>query len=142
MMSYQITSKNIKTSKKYRICRKTVSFKLNPVPCSVENPELWVKSVMKKIFNHIMHNTDCNDKLGFTFSSGLFSKGDAYIPFKQAKDIRFCEIWELLGRIYQSNSEGFHTETFSVTVTQAQCLGNGKADTVADTNATDNCDNN
>lgn len=118
-MSFKIISESEKTSKKYKLARKSVTFKLNPVPAGINDPELWLKCGLRDILKHILKNTSSSDKLGFTFSLGSLSKRDVHLPLRKASDIHLEDIWSLLGKIYQSNAEGFHSDLFTLTITQA-----------------------
>lgn len=117
-MAFQIVSESFKTNKKYRLGRRTVCFKINDIPAEIEDPEAWIKDGMRSIVEFIVQDINPDDKVGFTFGSDCFSKGDAHLSFRKASSITFQDIWELLGKIYQSNSEGFHSENFRMTMTQ------------------------
>lgn len=119
-MAFQIVSQCSKTSKKYKVSRKSITFKLNDIPDTVQDPEVYIKSGIHNILKHILRDTATNDKIGFTFSSGLFSKGDVHLSLRKAADIRFDNVWELLSKLYQSNAEGFSSDTFTLTATIAR----------------------
>lgn len=115
-MSFEILSDFSKTNAKYRLSRRCISFKLTDIPADVTDTEEWVKSGIRLILSNISTDVDSDDKIGFTFSSANFHK-DAYLSFREARKVTFDDVWGLLGRIYQSNSEGFQTDVFRLSVT-------------------------
>lgn len=119
-MAFEIVREFTKFNQKYRISRQSVCFKLAKLPSDVTSPELWVRNGIKDIVEHITQNVDPDDRIGFTLSSNLFGKGDAHIPFRKSKNVTFDDVWELLGQLYQSNSEGFHSDNFFMTATVAK----------------------
>ena len=125
-MSFQILSEFNKTSRKYNISRKGITFKLKDIPANVNDPEKWVKQGIRDILKYILQNTASSDKIGLAFSSGLFSRGDVYMSFKKAADVCFDDVWELLGKIYQSNADSFSSDTFTLSATIAKGIGDSK----------------
>lgn len=126
-MAFEIVNEHTKTNWKYKLCRRSVCFKLKDIPDHVDDPETWVKKGIQDIVTHIVQDVDSDDKVGFSFGSECFSKGDAHLSFRKASAITFENVWSLLGKIYQSNSEGFNSDTFRMTMTQARSYrGTGK----------------
>lgn len=119
-MTFQILEDSMKSNKKFKIDRRSVCFKLNDIPDDVDDPEKWVKNRIEDIVAHIVENVDPEDKVGFAFGSEKFDRGIAYLPFHKAKHVKFEDIWDLLGKIYQSKSDGFHCNTFRMTMTQVK----------------------
>lgn len=119
-MTFQIVNEISKTNKKYKVVRRSVCFKIKAIPENIEDPEAYVKKAIKDVVEYVASDVDPEDKIGFTFGSECFAKGEAFLPFRKAKSLTFEDVWELLGRIYQSNSEGFHADSFRMTMTQTK----------------------
>lgn len=119
-MTFQVVDEQIKTNKKFKIARRSVCFKLNNMPENVIDPEEWVKNGIMDVVAHVIQDVDPNDKVGFTFGAECFPRLEAHLSFKKAAEVTFQEIWDLLGQIYHSKTEGFHSDTFRITMTQAK----------------------
>lgn len=119
-MAFQIVEDTFKSNTKFNTSRRSVCFRLNNIPDNVDDPEKWVKNGIKDIVKHIVEDVDSEDRVGFAFESEGFSRGAAHLSFRKASKITFEDVWNLLGKIYQSNSEGFHCDTFRMTMTQVK----------------------
>jgi hypothetical protein len=52
------------------------------------------------------------DLIGFTFCGSLFQEmGPGWMNYKPAKEVKFEDIWNLLGFIFQSNANSMNTES-------------------------------
>ena len=106
---------NISTfaSKRFRLNIQCVQFKIKAVPKNIE-PLIWIKSAVDGIINMCLSKTSVGDKIGFTLSGESFLKGDAWVSFKNADQVKHEDIWSALGRIFQSNTEGLSTDIFTL----------------------------
>lgn len=115
-MAVQIVSESSSFNKKYMVVKRSITFKLTDVPQNTSDPEAFLKNEFRNIVNHITSEADPDDKIGFAFTSNNFHQ-DAYLSFKKASQVTFEYVWSLLGTIYQSNSEGFKTDSFRLIMT-------------------------
>lgn len=108
------------SNKKFKVDRRSVCFKLNDIPYNVDDPEKWLKAGIRAIVEHIVQDVNPEDRVGFTFVSEDIDRGSLHLPIREAKNITFEEVLELSGKIYQSKSKGFHSDTFRMTMTHAR----------------------
>ena len=74
-----------------------------------------------------IRKTNVGDKIGFTLSGKSFLKGDAWISFKNADQVKSDDTWSALGTIFQSNSKGLSTDTFTLKSTTVKLpMGSGR----------------
>lgn len=111
-----------------------IKFKLNPVPVNQE-PTSWVKDGINDIFAHALKNVSPTDKVGVTFSGKNFSveRGSGWLSFRECSKIRASDVWDMISKIFQSNSFGMNTEEFCLAVTSVK-LPAGTGNTKKKTN--------
>lgn len=62
------------------------------------------------------------DKAGFTFCSPDYTRGDAWLSYREAYKITPETIFDLVSSVFQSNSIGLDTDTFCLTITSVRRL--------------------
>lgn len=102
--------------KKFRMLGQSLVFKINTAPKN-ENPVEWVKDALQQVVTLVTKGVDPSDKIGFTFDSGNFERGQGWLNFKDASEVAVDDVWGALEKIFQSNSKGLDTDMFTVTVT-------------------------
>lgn len=91
-------------------------FKINQPPSEDVDIVRWLKEGVEKVVSHIVSGIKPTDKVGFTFSDVDGAK-ESHIPFRLGGEITFGDVWEMISKIYQSNSAGFNTDKFRLNVT-------------------------
>lgn len=80
------------------------------------------------------HKTTCvkcnrrfqpGDKIGFSFCSKSFERGEGWCNLKNADKVTYDDVWSVLERIFQSSTTGFNTDTFCLKTTTVR-LPKGK----------------
>lgn len=128
MEKYIVVKDSMKKTRKFGVQGRTLEFKIKPIPANME-PVRWVEDAIRDIVLKGTEGVEPEDKVGFTFCSKDFAKGDGWIAFKPAREVTVDNIWEKICSIYQSNSAGLNTETFCLgitTVKMPQGKGRGR----------------
>lgn len=128
---FEILNETVLKVKKFGITGKRIDFKIKQIPVEVE-PSVWIKNAVEDIIKHITKDVTAEDQLGMTFSSENFKeKAPGYMPFKQADQVTFEDVWDILTKIFQSNSEGLSTDTFRIAATSVKMpAGKGRRRTI------------
>jgi G:T-mismatch repair DNA endonuclease (very short patch repair protein) len=119
MEKFTIIKDSTKKVRKYNLTGRTLEFKLRPVPDGVE-PISWIREGIKQIVERAVGNLQPTDRVSFTFCSKEFNRGEGWIRFKRASEIKYEDIWDVISSIYQSNSSGLNTESFCLGVTSVR----------------------
>lgn len=115
MEKFEIITRGTKHVRRFRLSGTTLVFKIKKYPAN-EDPIAWVKDAMNPVVHHVCQDVEPQDKIGFTFCSGNYSK-DGWINFTDAANISAEDVWGILETIFQSNSSGLDTDTFRITAT-------------------------
>lgn len=100
-----VNDKSVKV-KRFKIRGRNISFKINAIPPH-EEPTAWIKNAVNEVVQHTLENVKPTDKIGITFCGKNFEeRGPGWINFRDASSLRFKDIWEMISKIFQSNSEG------------------------------------
>ena len=118
MEKFTIVNSSIKKSQSCGVESRIIDFKINSIPVNVE-PVGWIKGAIEDIVIHSIEGSQPNDMVGFTFGSKSLQRGQGFMPFKKASEIKFSDIWSMIFSIYQSNSTDVSTDTFELTATIA-----------------------
>lgn len=105
-----------------------IQFRIRPIP-EREEPTSWIKEAVNDMFKHALTGLSPADKVGITFSGKSFAaeRGNGWINFQDCANVKFSDIWEMIAKIFQSNSEGLSTDDFSLTTTSVKLSsGTGK----------------
>lgn len=102
--------------KRFNYTGRRVEFRIKPVP-SDENPEKWIKEAIDQVFVYSTANTQPDDYVGVNVGSKDFRRGDGWLAFIKASEVSTDQLWDLIGKIYQSNEAAFDTETFCLGIT-------------------------
>lgn len=116
MANFSIVRDNSSYVRRFSLKGRNVVFKIKPVPEN-ENPVHWIKDAVRQIILYSVQDLQSTDKVGFTFSCDDFTNGPGWFGFRNASDVKFSDIWAVLGGIFQSNSCGLNTNTFCLNVT-------------------------
>ena len=119
MAKYAITAESTKTVRRYNLEARTVQFRINPIPQDSE-PVGWVKGAIQEIVERATNQLQPQDKVGITFCSASFERGPGYVAFKNAGQLTMEDVWSVINSVYQSNSTGLDTDTFSLNVTSVR----------------------
>lgn len=112
--------------KRFNLTARKLEFKLQPVPQSVE-PLEWIKSGIEEIFRFATEELQPKDRVGITFCDTSFKRGPGWMNFQTAEKISVDDVWDLIHKVYQSNSEALSTETFCLGITTVRMpTGSGK----------------
>ena len=103
-----------KKVRRFKYTARNLEFRLKPVPEGAE-PIRWIREGITEVIEKTVENVDPADQLGITFGSKAIGVG--WMSFRPAKEVTFDDVWDIITRIYQSNTEGLNTETFCLTVT-------------------------
>lgn len=85
-----------------------------------DEPIEWIRGVIRQIVERVMKGVNPEDMVGFSFCSKEFARGQGWMRFKPASEIKIDDVWDTISNIYQSNSTGFNTETFCPGVTTVE----------------------
>ncbi|XP_055908156.1 uncharacterized protein LOC129942989 [Eupeodes corollae] len=115
---FRIVSREVTTVKRFNIKGNKINFKIKPIPID-EEPTTWVRDAIEGIAEFVFKEIDGDDKVGVTFSGEGFSleRGSGWINFKSASEFQTKDFWDMIQKIFQSNSKGLNTDTFSMNVT-------------------------
>lgn len=92
--------------KRFSMRGRKINFKINPVPNNT-NPIEWIKSAITSIVQYALSGLEPTDKVGITFCGQSFlERGPAWLSYRDASDVKVTDIWEIISKIFQSNSEG------------------------------------
>lgn len=131
MEKITIVKSFVKKVKRFRLAGNSLVFKINPIPEN-ENPVVWIQAALHHAINKVTEEVNPNDKIGFTFSSNNFERGEGWLNFKDASDVTIDDIWGVIEKIFQSNSQGLNTDTFTLTATIVKMpVGKGRRDKLA-----------
>ena len=114
--------------KRFNLKARKVQCTINPVPPQ-EEPTTWIKDAIEDILRLTIKDLSPEDKVGVTFSGEGFSnsRGSGWVNFKNCSELSFHDVWEMISKIFQSNSQGISTDTFSLSVTSVKMpVGTGK----------------
>lgn len=117
MSRFVITKDNTQYSRRFKVSGRRVEFKIASVPHE-EDPMSWIKGAVQDIVQQATEHVQPNDMVGFTFCGKAFQeRGPGWVNFRPAREITFEDVWDMLARIFQSNSAGLSTDTFCLGVT-------------------------
>lgn len=92
--------------RRFRLNGRKIVFKLNPIPEGVE-PIIWIRDAVKKVVLFSLIGADSEDKVGFTFTGNSFrERGSAWVNYRNVSEVHPDQLWEAIGKVFQSNSEG------------------------------------
>ena len=114
--------------KRFDLKSRKIQFKIRPIP-EKEEPTSWIREAVNDMFKHALTGLSPEDKVGITFSGKSFAaeRGNGWINFKDCSNLKFSDVWEMISKIFQSNSEGISTDDFSLTITSVKLpSGQGK----------------
>lgn len=116
----------VKKVKRFNLIGRTLEFKIKPVPRG-EEPVSWVKEAICQVIEEGTKDLAVGDKVGFTFCSKDFKRGDGWVHFRPAEEVTHDDVWNVISSVYQSNSTGLNTETFCLGITSVKMpIGKGK----------------
>ncbi|XP_055918297.1 uncharacterized protein LOC129950379 [Eupeodes corollae] len=118
---FEIIDEMVTRIKRFGLNGRKIQFKIKPVPENKE-PTSWIREGLNGMFKHALKDLDPLDKVGITFSGKSFSteRGSGWINFKDCSAIKFSDIWEMVSRIFQSNSTGLSTDDFNLSITSVK----------------------
>lgn len=106
LIRYKIESESVTCIKRYNIYGRKTKFTITSVPDNV-NPIDWIKGAIHQIIRDVTKEVNPTDKIGITFCGDSFEhRGPAWLNFKFASELKFSDIWDIISKIFQSNSEG------------------------------------
>lgn len=107
-----IVQDNTITVKKFRAQGRKVEFKVKPTP-SGEDPTSWFKQSIEEVVRFTTENLKPTDKVGIIFHGKSFNeRGPGWMSFRNADKVLMEDIWEMISKIFQSNSEGMSIYLF------------------------------
>lgn len=104
------------TKHRFNLKKRTLEFKIKTIP-SNEDPVKWVKEAITQLTEEILREVEPTAMVGFTLCSPNFSRGDAWLSYREAYKITPETIFDLISSVYQSNSVGLDTDTFCLKMT-------------------------
>lgn len=120
MNRVEIVSEKISHIKRFNMRGNKTEFRIKKNNGS-DDPLKWFKEGIKEIVQYVCNDLEDEDLVGFTFCGSLFKEfGPGWMNFKPAKDVKFNDIWDLLGSIFQSNTESVNTDTFCLAATSVR----------------------
>lgn len=114
--------------KRFDVKGRKINFRIKPIPENQE-PTSWISGGLKDMLQHALKDVNPHDKVGITFSGKNFSaeRGNGWLSFRECSEIKFSDVWEMISKIFQSNSCGINTEDFNLTITSVKIpVGSGK----------------
>ena len=129
MEKFIVTKDFLKKVRRFNLTGRTLEFKLKSVPEKVE-PVGWVREAINQVIQKVTEGLQPSDRVGFSFCSKDFNRGEGWIRFRPAEEISYEDVWNVISNVYQSNSAGLNTETFCLKVTTVRLptgQGRGKA---------------
>lgn len=115
--------------KRFNLKGRKIEFSINKVPFNEESTS-WIKNAIEDILRLCVKDLNPHDKVGVTFKGKNFSntRGIGWINFKDCSELSFADVWEMISKIFQSNSEGISSDKFGLSVTSVQMpAGKGNA---------------
>lgn len=93
--------------KRFNLKGRKIDFSINKVPFNEESTS-WIKNAIEDILRLCVKDLNPHDKVGVTFKGKNFSntRGSGWINFKDCSELSFADVWEMISKIFQSNSEG------------------------------------
>lgn len=126
MSKYLIVKDFVTTVKRYGLKGHQINFKIKPIPAN-ENPVEWIKDAIMEIVEYATQDLLPTDKVGLSFCTEYFSKGQGWLSFRNASDVKTEDVWNIISSIFQSNSNALSTDTFCMAVTSVRLpKGKGK----------------
>lgn len=116
MEKYTIIKDLAKKVRRFNLEGHTLEFKLKPVPEDVE-PVGWIREGIKQVIARGTEGLQPGDKVGFSFCSKDFKRGEGWVAFRPVEEVTYDDVWNVISNVYQSNSAGLNTETFCLGVT-------------------------
>lgn len=108
----EIVQDSTRIVRRFNIQGRTMSFTIKPVPSEAE-PVSWFKEAIEEIVRLSVEKLLPTDKVGVSFKGDNFSqKGPGYVSFRNAEELKMEDIWEMISKIFQSNSQGNFTLFF------------------------------
>ncbi|KAJ8933576.1 hypothetical protein NQ318_015962 [Aromia moschata] len=77
MEKFLVIKDTTRVIRRFNLRGRTLEFKLKPVPQGVE-PLGWVKGALEQVIDRVVGGVEPNDKIGFTFCSKSFNRGEGY----------------------------------------------------------------
>lgn len=94
--------------KRFNVRGRKVEFKIAPIPKNAE-PSSWIKTSVEDVIQHVLKGLQPNDQVGITFCGQSFNeKGAGWLNFRDVSTLKVEDVWEMISKIFQSNSEGEH----------------------------------
>lgn len=116
---YNIIKDHMTNIKRFNVRGRKMEFQVKQVPENVE-PIAWIKEAINEVITYGTKHILPTDKVGITFCGKSFEeRGPGWINFRDAAEVKFEDIWEMISKIFQSNSEGMcikHKYIFLVTI--------------------------
>lgn len=106
----------------FNLTGRMLEFKIKPIPTR-EEPVAWIRTAINQINEKGTEDLQSNNLVGFTFCSKDFQRGEGWLAFREAGKVTFYDIWNVISKIYQSNSSGLSTSTFCLGVTSSNGKG-------------------
>lgn len=120
MNRFEIIKQQVTHVKRFNLYGNKIQFKIKRNNASEEPLESF-KEGLKDVVKYVSDSVQENDLIGFTFCGEMFKEfGSGWMNFKPAKDVKFNDIWDLLGSIFQSNTESVNTDTFCLAATSVR----------------------
>lgn len=106
IIRYSIENDSLTFVKRYNIRGRKIKFNIKPVPDNAD-PINWIKGAVHDIVKEGTKNVYPSDMIGITFCGESFQeRGPAFLNFKLASELKFSDIWDIISKVFQSNSEG------------------------------------
>lgn len=106
MSKFTITKDTTRRVKRFNLCGRHTEFQINAPPNDAE-PTTWIKSSIEEIVGQTMKELQPNDQVGITFCGESFKeRGPGWVNFRPAFTVKVEDIWEMMLKIFQSNSQG------------------------------------
>lgn len=115
-MAFSIINEQVKTNIMFKLTQRTVEFKLNSLPTEVNDPEAWIKTGLREIYDHATENIKVDDRVGLTLSSD-FLQNEIHNPVTDMQNVSFDRLWEMVHNLYQRNTEDSEGDTLKLIVT-------------------------
>lgn len=118
-MNKFIITRDFKTYvKRFHLIGRKIEFKIKKPDDNNVDPSLWFKSAVDDIVQQVFMELQPEDFVGFTFcGDGFKERGPGWINYRLASKITPLDIWEMISKIFQSNSEGTNTDSFCLEMT-------------------------
>lgn len=116
---FNIVKDHLTVVKKFGIIGRKLEFIIAPIPKD-DDPIRWIKNSIEDITQYAIQHINYQDHVGITFcgeNQSFKERGPGWIKFKPITDLKFSDIWDMIVKIFQSNSEGLHTDKFCINIT-------------------------